>query len=98
MKKNKIWGLLCVLIIVFMLVGCSSESGPTTYSKIETGASSIIELPPNQKLVTVNYDGAARLLTRDMRVDEIAETYYFDLYIDYLTMNWSSITIIETKE
>lgn len=69
MKKNKIWSLLCVLVIVFMLTGCSN----TNYKPDIDMESDIVELPPNQKLLNFTLDEhGVQVLTRDMGVDEQA--------------------------
>lgn len=99
MKKNKIWSLLCVLVIAFMLAGCSNMN----YKPDIDMESDIVELLPNQKLLNFTFDEhGVQVLTRDMRVDEQAEVYHYILYV-YKNLNLEgyrsgSITILETKE
>lgn len=80
MKKTLLIGVLLVALGATM-AGCNNtanSSGLSNYAAKKLGGTSSEELPPNKKLVNVTWkDTHLWILTRDMKPNEVPETYEF---------------------
>lgn len=90
--KKIIGIILAVTFCIGIFTGCTENDSVQSY-----GGSSTIKLPPNTKLIDVEWEeDDLWYMTRPMREDEIAETYSFRESSSYGVME-GCVTIVETN-
>lgn len=90
-KKLAVVGMIVMLMVVG-LIGCSAQERARSL-----GGSYTIELPANQKLVSITWkENDLWYLTRPMTEEEVAETYQFKEDSTYGIME-GTVTIVESK-